>query len=317
MRGDKEFHFFGSRSKNNDQLHRLSKFFPGPGHAIRLYGDSQTTWPSGGWALPLSQIWAKCSSAPRLIRSEFSMYCEEAKEEYSNAKSSPNNQLLEKEVYLSKLAFDGGFDPFSRLYQDLIGLKDTNSTYLQKVSIIIQHPIAHIAREHQMLDDTYNVTRRYNARMINAVLDMASASSRAKLAEIGWELDKVILFDGLPQHFPTVTGGFDLAFQGCRNDSCDGKWPEEKGKYHCKGPIPRGSNFKRINDDSRYAAIQAGFDMRFYGRTWEFTNLFWWQHLNFENRRKGSLDCTHSQNGSSINYMYKYFLQAMIDDFFE
>ena len=85
----------------------------------------------------------------------------------------------------------------------------------------------------------------------------------------------------------------------------------EYGKLNCKGPIPRGSAFKRMNDMERYAAIESGFDMRWYGRTWEFSNLFWWQHHGWGSH---GLDCTHSDHLSGLYCMYKYFFQAMIDD---
>jgi hypothetical protein len=64
-----------------------------------------------------------------------------------------------------------------------------------------------------------------------------------------------------------------------------------------------------------------GLDLNFYGKTWEFTNLFWFQTRKWIKGRNGGLiDCTHHDDGRSESgayCMYRYFLQAMIDSHFE
>jgi hypothetical protein len=186
------------------------------------------------------------------------------------------------------------------------------------VSIIIQHAIAHVSRDDDLLY-SFNATKRRNTQVIQEAINLASESSKAKLAKVGWEIDKVILFDGPPQHFPSESGGWTQNIKNCRDELCGNDshaWNVEvNGKLNCKGPIPRGSALKQMIDHSRYAAIEEGFDMRWYGRTWEFSNLFWWQHVGWQGIR--GLDCTHSPGATGINCMYKYFLQAMIDDFYD
>ena len=60
--------------------------------------------------------------------------------------------------------------------------------------------------------------------------------------------------------------------------------------------------------------------MRWYGQVWEFANLFWWQHVGWNSRN--GLDCTHSSSSAAVSTpglycMHRYFLQAMIDGYYE
>ena len=114
--------------------------------------------------------------------------------------------------------------------------------------------------------NSFNATHRVNTRVVQDSLGLALPSAKSKLAEAGWEVDKVILFYCFPQHFPSETGGWTKDIQSCHDDKCgndDDIWNvSEHGKLNCKGPIPRGSAFKRMNDMERYAAIESGFDVR-------------------------------------------------------
>jgi hypothetical protein len=100
----------------------------------------------------------------------------------------------------------------------------------------------------------------------------------------------------------------------------------------CRGPLQPSSNLTKLNAVGREAYAQSGLDMRWYGRTWEFLNLFWFQvegTRGWGSRRHtwGNLDCTHSggpysAHGSKLDYtgmscMHKYFLMAMVDDHFD
>jgi hypothetical protein len=60
--------------------------------------------------------------------------------------------------------------------------------------------------------------------------------------------------------------------------------------------------------------MENGFDMKWYGQSWEFVNLFWWQHRSWG---RVGLDCTHFIDASGGYQMYKFFFQAMIDETFE
>ncbi len=146
-----------------------------------------------------------------------------------------------------------------------------------------------------------------------------SPATKAALADKGFELNHVIVFDGITQHFPTVTGAYTPEVHSCRKgeQTCDGlpDWKiEDHGPLNCVGPVPRSSLFRKMIQVERSQFMKNGLDMRWYGMSWEFTNLFWWQHRAWESR-VGSLDCTHYQNAGGGVSMYKYFLQAMIDDY--
>ena len=85
----------------------------------------------------------------------------------------------------------------------MVEAKDPNratSGDLEKMSIIIPHPIAHISRDDDLLNN-FNATHRRNTQVVKDSLGLALPSAKAKLAEAGWKVDKVILFDGFPQHF--------------------------------------------------------------------------------------------------------------------
>ena len=45
----------------------------------------------------------------------------------------------------------------------------------------------------------------------------------------------------------------------------------------CRGPLPPNSMLRDVNLLSRHEFETLGFDMAWYGHTWEFTNLFWFQ----------------------------------------
>ena len=53
-------------------------------------------------------------------------------------------------------------------------------------------------------------------------------------------------------------------------------WRPELGSS-CRGPIPPNSPLKGVVEDIRQIWKDQGLDMRWYGQTFEFSNLFWWQ----------------------------------------
>jgi hypothetical protein len=186
------------------------------------------------------------------------------------------------------------------------------------MTIFVQHPIAHIARQPDLLNK-FDETAAYQEKCVQGALNVTSPEVKAALADIGYELNQVVVFDGLPQHFPTVTGAFTQEMKECttKGGTCN-KLPvwniEEHGPLDCIGPIPQSSLYRKFIELQRRQYMENGFDMKWYGESWEFVNLFWWQHRSWG---RVGLDCTHFIDASGGYQMYKFFFQAMIDETFE
>ena len=179
----------------------------------------------------------------------------------------------------------------------------------------MQHSIAHIVRQPDLLN-AFDETVTYQKDCVNGPLGVISPDAKAALADMVYELNPLVVFDGIAQHFPTETGAYTPEIAKCKagNGTCDelpGFNIEEHGPVNYRGPVPRSSLYHKFLGTERTQFREDGFDMRWYGKTWEFTNLFWWQHNGWGRR---GLDCTH---GGSQDWMYKYFIQAMIDDALE
>ena len=64
------------------------------------------------------------------------------------------------------------------------------------------------------------------------------------------------------------------------------------------------------------------FDMKYYGRIWEFSNQYWWQMRGLVKSKVNGTshyDCTHYRKDVHTDgpCMHKFFIQAMIDDHFQ
>jgi len=235
------------------------------------------------------------------------------------AGSVPWDKLDHSKVFITKL---GNTDCHQNITAKLLDfaeiLKDPNANSLQQMNVIVQHPIAHVARQPDLLD-AFDQTRAYQDICVKNLVEAMSQSSKAALAEAGFELKHVVVFDGLTQHFPTETGAFTPELKTCfAGEACDdlpGWNMEQHGPVNCAGPIPKTSLYRKFLEAERIQYMEHGFDMRWYGMSWEFTNLFWWQHKAWDSKR-GLLDCTHNvQRGGGVS-MYRYFVQAMIDDYY-
>jgi hypothetical protein len=185
-------------------------------------------------------------------------------------------------------------------------------------------------------------------------------SGKQELADLGFELGNMFVFDGLPQYFPTETAAYRSELNQyhseenfLQNNGYSG-WHTEFGSS-CRGPLPSNSPLKEVATNIRQDWMDQGFDMRWYGRTWEFANMFWFQTKMCKlpeacvlaldtpflrgylsvcesyNRccyflltrsgkgKDGQLDCTHSVEGQvrGSYAVHKFFVQAMLDDYFE
>ena len=111
-------------------------------------------------------------------------------------------------------------------------------------------------------------------------MNIQSTNGKNVLKTRGYNFQHIFVFDGLPQFFPTNTSGYDKGigtsntFQS--NFTYIGHDIKEFGNS-CRGPLPNNSILKDINIMSRNRFIDLGLNIKWYGRTWEFTNMFWWQ----------------------------------------
>lgn len=317
-KGKTDFEFFGTRSQ--EQLNRVGQFFK-PGHKFIIHGDSNVV--VGSISSCTSQLFEKCQGAPK-FPVELRLYCDspaaqkDPQQRHRRAGFLPfEGNLDHNKVFLTKINFDGLKANYKQKVIDLLtAMKDPNAKSLETVSILVQYPVAHIAREKDLInfEKTVNDTKPYIAGLV----DLQSPSTEAELAKIGWKLTNMFAFDGLTQHHPSETGAYADS-KTCKKDqsSCDAvpDWKiKEHGPLSCRGPVPNGSPFRKFIEEERSAFQESGFDMRWYGQTWDFTNLFWWQHKSWG---RVGLDCTHYNLNAGGVCMYKYFLQAMIDESLE
>ena len=322
--GESDFQFFGTRTE--EQLRRVASFFPN-GHKLFIYGDSNVPM---GLADCTSKIFAKCKPGPKFLP-ELNMFCEGPGNERRQLENNDLHRQLgfipfdrgfdQSKVFLAKIFFQEGkgYKLVEALYDLVSQMTDPTATTLQKTSILVQYSVAHIIRENDLLL-TYNQTVEKNELIIQRTVDVLSEESKAVLSKVNFELDRLIVFDGLPQHNPTETGAFDFAQKKCKKadypvcEQLSYFHLDEHGPLDCRGPIPKNTPYRNFIDLDRATFEKAGLDMKWYGRTWEFGNLFWWSHRSWEG--KAGLDCTHWMKGSPGVCIYKYFLQAMIDEYY-
>lgn len=194
----------------------------------------------------------------------------------------------------------------------------------REISILVEFPIAHSKVEtmlfHHMDKVKYNQVG-YTQRVMSALTNQG----KRELEEINITLAGITAFDGLPQHFPTETGSYQIMNASNQKEflARNGGYSDWRPEYgsSCVGPLPPTNPQKRVNGFARTAFEELGLDTNFYGKTWEFTNLFWFQTRKWVRGKTGGLiDCTHHDGGwseSGAYCMYRYFLQAMIDSHFE
>ncbi len=193
---------------------------------------------------------------------------------------------------------------------------------LRPLSVIVEYPIAHMQTQ-DMIYDFYDQVRYNQRRYPQLIMNLTTRAAQTELAAMGFELQHMIAFDGLPQHFPTETGGYTEKIHEyhspqelLQNNGYPG-WKPEYGAM-CRGPLPLNSTLKAINNLSRQAFEELGLDMKFYGRIWEFANHFWWQEMMWRDYAFRILDCVHPWNARcGYTCIHKVFLQAMIDNYFE
>lgn len=195
------------------------------------------------------------------------------------------------------------------------------------LSLLIEYPIAHTQTDDLIRNDQKYVQELNSKFVASLMVYMKSESGKRELADLGFELGNIFVFDGLPQYFPTETGAYlfdNLSRKSeehfLRENGYAG-WRPELGST-CRGPLPPNSPLKDVAKVIRQTWIDQGLDMRWYGSTWEFANMFWFQTYGwFDGDRhhggKTGLDCTHSAGPSGMHPMHKFFLQAMLDDYSE
>ncbi len=190
------------------------------------------------------------------------------------------------------------------------------------MSIIVEFPLAHMQTQ-DMIFDFYDQVQYNQDRYTQIIMNLTTLAGRNELAQLGFDLKHVIAFDGLPQHFPTETGGYTEKIHEYTSETDFVQhqgypgWRPELGSS-CRGPLPRNSRLKQVNDLSRQAFIKYGLDRNWYGKTWEFHNQFWFQEVMWRNKKSPMLDCVHTiRVRTGLTCLHKYFVQAMVDGYYE
>lgn len=193
-------------------------------------------------------------------------------------------------------------------------------TVKRKLSLIIEHPIAHVQNQN-MIREQWDAIETIQHGFPQQIMNIYTPEGRKILSDAGWEPGHVIAFDGIPQFNPTQTGAFEWSMMTLANEEkfianngYEG-WLKDYGTQ-CRGPLPPQSTLKKVNDLARQGYTDAGLDLKFYGRTWEFANQFWFVVKGWTPTK--GLDCTHAkQFGTGLSCVHKYFLQLMVDDHYE
>lgn len=194
------------------------------------------------------------------------------------------------------------------------------SPNLRPLTIMVEFPFAHMQTQ-DMISDLFDQVQYNQHRYAQTIMNLTTPDSREELARLGFELKTMIVFDGLPQHFPTETGGYTEKIheytterEFLEHGGYPG-WRPELGSA-CRGPLPPSSMLKQVNHLARKAFVKYGLDMNFYGKTWEFANQFWFQEAMW--KRAPMLDCVHSAKiRTGLSCIHKYFVQAMVDGYYE
>jgi len=312
QKGEDSFSFFGTRAP--DQLKRISEAYP-DGEKVVVYGDSISPTVAGAF----STLWYQCQGAPK-FPTAVRMYCngppKENDRDQRDLGFAPWDMLDQSKVFITRIGITTCHDNTTKKVLDFAeNLRDVDATSPQQISVLIQYSIAHIVRQPDLFND-YDHISEYQQLCVKDIMEVNSPATRAALANIGFRLNHFVVFDGITQHFPTITGAYTPEIHECHEgaQTCDSypEWKiEEHGPLRCTGPVPSSSLFRKFLELERIEFMKNGLDMRWYGMSWEFTNLFWWQHRAWG---RTGLDCTHHAKGAGGGMMYKYFLQAMIDD---
>ena len=185
----------------------------------------------------------------------------------------------------------------------------TSQDQLRPLSVLVEFPMAHSQTETMILNNVGQV--HYNMmEFTHKIMNLTtSRPAQKQLANLGLKLANIIAFDGLPQHFPSKTGGWFRRMG--RPDTV-----KRMVGTTCMGPLPSNSPLRQVNMWERQAFQHYGLDMEtFYAKTWEFSNQFWWEEAMIDRYRQ--LDCTHSKGGGGMTTVHKYFLQAIVDGYYE
>lgn len=184
-----------------------------------------------------------------------------------------------------------------------------------------QHPSSERVYNYATFDCTYRETAwfvkcfsgtaTYQKEYFNGDLNVTPPDVQSATIVYGLQLNPLVIFDGIASHFPNRN--WSLHTKNCKVHEI-----RRRHLWRASGtlwPVPRSrllphaiAWLHKLLETWRTELREMGFDMRWYGNTWEFT-MFWWQNVEWASTR--GLDCTH---GGGRDWMWKYFLQATIDD---
>jgi hypothetical protein len=209
-------------------------------------------------------------------------------------------------------------DPMSTLDYVLKTVKrPTGYKNLRNMSLLVEYPFAHVQSQDMFQNGlTNSAIRGFQFTIPSHYTEFMSVRGKKKLAKRnGFDFRHLIVFDGIPQFYPTVTNGWTTNMyevkteMGSKPETFGYKgWKPEYGRS-CVGPLPRNSRLREINLMSRtnfFRLAGHNYMTRWYGRTWEFVNLFW-----FQMKMCKYFHMKRSRN-SFVHIKYKTFLHVFL-----
>jgi hypothetical protein len=328
QRGNSAFLFGTGTGK---ALENILQFFDG--QVVQVFGDS--TGP--GVTNCIKETFGDCIRSP-VERKSASFYCggkktvpesdSERQLKWEDMDESYNIFLGMDDYYCPYIRNDGSHKlPTMNLVEWITSLgmvRNPGWTKPRGLSIVMSYAFAHMQTEDMILN-RWNFTSEMQYKYPELIMSIQTDEGRKALAELGWDLKHIIVFDGLPQFFPTSTSAYFGPQNSVNNETefvLNGGYPASGNipawspgyGHNCRGPVPTMSEMTKLHRMSRESFESLGLDMRFYIRNWEFSNQFWWMTAGW-NGKNGQLDCTHGHG--AFYCFHKYLLQATIDDYFD
>lgn len=221
--------------------------------------------------------------------------------------------LIESELFPA-LAETVQYDPNGN---STVNNTNTVDALLHPLSLIIQYPLGHTT-SHEFLLNRWDDAVQFQRDFMKELLRIQSDDSRQQLREVGYDLQHIIVLDGIPQFYPTSTGSYTTLLDimsGEEDFWSHGAYRGWDPRYgsRCLGPHTSRSAQATLNRIIREAISEEGLSLPvLYGPTWVFANEFWWQTRAWLFHH--GLDCSRSSPVSGLSCVTKYVIKALVED---
>ena len=271
-----QWHWYGRAS--DEQVARTRQFFDG--EVALVLGAS----PSPGVGKELMQLFGNCHQesgpATNILR-RGTMICPRYEERRLGLESLESD---ENTVFAVGESFFGTVDgnPKETPLEILQLSRKDGWKKLRPLTLVLDYPIAH-AQDQDTILANWTKVETVQKQFAEYFLQMQNTVNEKELNKVGYTLKRLIVFDGLPQTFPSETCAYPKSMHRFLPDTQEDflahggyeGWKPEYGDT-CQGPVPPNAKLSEVNRVVRKAFKDLGFDMRWYGKVWEFKNQFWW-----------------------------------------